>query len=98
MFYQTRGFYLLAAVFVILASASVWRLRVGRLRREVAAVFAERLRLSREIHDTLLQSLVGVSLQLDALAHEMTESTGQPAARAVSMRKQLEDYIREARE
>jgi signal transduction histidine kinase/ligand-binding sensor domain-containing protein len=98
MFYQTRGFYLLAAALVMLACGSVWRLRVGRLRREVAAVFAERLRLSREIHDTLLQSLVGVSLQLDALAHEMTESTGQPAARAVSMRKQLEDYIREARE
>ena len=98
MFYQTRGFYLLGAVFVMLAGASVWRLRVGRLRRELAAVFAERLRLSREIHDTLLQSLVGVSLQLDALAHEMTESTGQPLARAVSMRKQLEDYIREARE
>ena len=98
VFYQTRGFYAAGALLLTLAGVSAWRLRIGQLRREMAVVFAERLRLGREIHDTLLQSLVGVSLQLDALAHEVNESATQAAARAVSMRKQLEEYIREARE
>jgi signal transduction histidine kinase len=45
----------------------VYRLRVRQIRLRFAAVFKERLRLAREIHDTLAQAFVGISSQLDAL-------------------------------
>ena len=54
-------------------------------------------RLSREIHDTLLQSLVGVALQFDALAGELPSSSGRTKEQLVRMRKQVEEHIREAR-
>ena len=42
--------------------------RLRLVRRQFSLVLAERARLSREIHDTLLQSLVGVALQFDAIS------------------------------
>jgi signal transduction histidine kinase len=44
-----------------------YQLRVRQIRSRFAAVFKERLRLAREIHDTLAQAFVGISSQLDAL-------------------------------
>ena len=58
----------------------------------------ERTRLSREIHDTLLQSLVGVALQFDALAGDLPASAGRTRDQLVRMRRQVEEYIREARQ
>ena len=45
----------------------VYQLRVRQIRLRFAAVLKERLRLAREIHDTLAQAFVGISSQLDAL-------------------------------
>jgi signal transduction histidine kinase len=62
-------------------------------------VLAERTRMSREIHDTLLQSLVGLAMQLDNLGHSLADG---PVANARStvlrMRRNVEAYIREARQ
>jgi signal transduction histidine kinase len=55
------------------------------------------MRLSREIHDTLLQGVVGVALQLDNVSND----GGMPArskATLQDMRDQVEAYIREARQ
>ena len=41
--------------------------RRSSIRLRFAAVLKERLRLAREIHDTLAQAFVGISAQLDAL-------------------------------
>jgi len=75
-FYQTWWFYGVSALTLALALWIIWQLRVRHLQREFSLVLGERVRVSREIHDTLLQSLVGVALQLDALS----EAAG-PAAR-----------------
>src|SRR3954465_14759269 len=68
------------------------------VHREFAAVLAERLRLSREIHDTLLQNLLGLALQFDVLAEGLETLTADAKYRLVRIRKQVEGYVREARQ
>ncbi len=67
-FYQTIWFYLLllavAGGVVLLA----FRLRLLRAEREFRAVLAERNRIAREVHDTLAQGYVGVSVHLEVLS------------------------------
>src|SRR5207244_1252540 len=60
-------------------------------------VLGERVRVSREIHDTLLQSLVGVALQLDALS-EAAGPVGFMKDTLVRTRRDVEEYIRETRQ
>jgi len=72
--------------------------RIRMVRREFAAVLAERLRLGREIHDTLLQNLVGLALQFDALADGVGTVTADARHRLIRIRKQVEGYVREARQ
>ena len=68
------------------------------MRRQFLLLLGERVRLSREIHDTLLQSLVGVALQLDAVAYDAGTASGSRPEQFVYLRKQVEEYIREARQ
>jgi signal transduction histidine kinase len=96
-FYQARWFYGASALACVAFVVSGWRLRSRALRRKVEAVYAERLRISREIHDTLLQSLVGTTLQLDAAFHEVPEQQSRTRGALLAMRRQIEDYIVEAR-
>jgi signal transduction histidine kinase/ligand-binding sensor domain-containing protein len=99
MFYQTQWFYGLCVLAVVLAVAGGWRLRVQGVRRQFALVLAERIRMSRAIHDTLLQGLAGLALQVDDLSH--TIETTEPRAtrdRVLRIRKQVEEYMREARQ
>jgi len=96
-FYQARWFYCASAITVLFVVVSGWRLRSRALRRKVEAVYAERLRISREIHDTLLQSLVGTTLQLDAASHDLPAHQSTTRSALLAMRRQMEDYIVEAR-
>ena len=96
-FYQTTWFYGASLAGFALLLAAAWQVRVHRIRREFKLVLAERARLSREIHDTLLQSLVGVALQFDGIATALDASS--PALRQlVKIRRHVEAYIREARQ
>ncbi len=70
-FYRTTWFYAVCAASVLLSLWGLWRFRLEFVRRQFALVLAERVRMSREIHDTLLQSLVGVLLQFDAIAKSL---------------------------
>ena len=97
-FVQTRAFFVGSAVLLGLCAVGVWKLRIRMVHREFAAVLAERLRLSREIHDTLLQNLVGLALQFDALADGLGTLTADARYRLVRIRKQVEGYVREARQ
>jgi signal transduction histidine kinase len=49
------------------AAWMIYRLRIRQIRSRFAVVLKERLRLAREIHDTMAQAFVGISSQLDAL-------------------------------
>jgi signal transduction histidine kinase/ligand-binding sensor domain-containing protein len=96
-FYRTSWFLASAVLAIIGIVATTWRLHLIRVRRQFSFVLGERLRLSREIHDTLLQSLVGVALQCDALADEIEHDS--PAREQFRrLRREVQDHIRDARQ
>jgi signal transduction histidine kinase/ligand-binding sensor domain-containing protein len=97
-FYQTRWFSALCAALVILAACAAWTMRLRQERKRFSVLLAERVRLSREIHDTLLQGLVGVALQCDALATHMQTAAPEISERFVRLRKQAQRYIKESRQ
>jgi signal transduction histidine kinase len=99
MFYQTRWFMVSVAAALVLVVGAAWRLHVRSVRRRFALLIGERARLSRELHDTLLQNLVGIALQFDAIANDpqFSFSPGQ-RQHFVRMRRRVEAYMREARQ
>ena len=97
-FYRTTWFYgaCLAALALLLWGAH--QVRVRQLRWHYSAVLAERARLGREIHDTLLQGMVGVALQIHSLLDRVDGvGAGDVASRLTRARDTLEHYIRETR-
>jgi len=73
-----------------------WQFRMRQLRKEFSAVVEERMRLSREIHDTLLQSFVGIGLQLDSVSHDLRDGSSRVRAQLARMRKEIEESVIEA--
>ncbi|MGB6689338.1 MAG: two-component regulator propeller domain-containing protein [Terracidiphilus sp.] len=67
-FYQTIWFYVLAIVAMAGAIFLLLRRRLRLAESEFRAVLGERNRIAREIHDTLAQGYVGISVQLELLA------------------------------
>jgi len=80
-FYQTIWFYILLGLAVIGLVLLALRLRLLHAEREFRAVLGERNRIAREIHDTLAQGYVGVSVQLEVL-HELLRQHRVSAAAA----------------
>jgi signal transduction histidine kinase/ligand-binding sensor domain-containing protein len=95
-FYETLWFYLLLivalAMLVYLAVRLVVRRRVHRAEREFSAVSAERSRIAREIHDTLAQGYVGISLQLEILGELLRHNRPDKAAQHLVL---TQDLVRE---
>jgi signal transduction histidine kinase/ligand-binding sensor domain-containing protein len=96
MFYQSPWFYAAIAATLVAAFGLAWQVRLRKVRKEFALLLGERARIGREIHDTLLQGLVGVSLQCDSIAADLDTDTGIKRDKFVRMRKQVQEYIREA--
>ncbi|WP_433966355.1 sensor histidine kinase [Tunturiibacter gelidiferens] len=78
---------LIAAVALLL-----YRLRVRRLESQFQAVLAERNRVAREIHDTLAQSFVGVSVQLELTSQLLAQSHISEAGQQIDRTR---TYVRE---
>ncbi len=73
-FFQTWWFRLLAVAIVALLAYGLYYWRVRQVRARFSAVLAERNRIAREIHDTLAQGFVGVSLQLEVVSRLLNSS------------------------
>jgi ligand-binding sensor domain-containing protein len=97
-FYQTAWFPLACAGLLAFAGWGIWRFRLAQVRKQFGIVLGERVRLSREIHDTLLQSLVGVAIQCEVLAKDVERSPGGARESLVRLRRQVEGHIREFRQ
>jgi len=91
-FYQTIWFYLLLLAFAAALVFLVLRLRLLRAQREFSAVLAERNRIAREVHDTLAQGYVGVSVQLEVLSELLRQNKNEAAARHLDTTRQ---HVRE---
>ena len=96
--HETPWFFAMLALLVSAAAAFAWRVNARVARQRFALVLGERTRLSREIHDTLLQSLVGLSLQIETLAKGPNPPAEPLRDRLVRLRRQVEEHIREARQ
>ncbi|HWL11279.1 MAG TPA: two-component regulator propeller domain-containing protein, partial [Planctomicrobium sp.] len=70
-FYETWWFYLFAALLLGIGIWGIFRLRMMQLRAQFQAVMAERLRIARELHDTLLQGFSGITMQMQALSNQL---------------------------
>jgi signal transduction histidine kinase len=88
-FYRRWWFLLLALFTLIWLSMILYRVRVQRLQLSFEAVLAERNRIAREIHDTLAQDFVGVSLQLDLVSQLLARSSLPEAASQVKATRSL---------
>jgi signal transduction histidine kinase len=73
--YQTAWFMVICVVTILLATAALIRLRVRMAARTLRLRFEERLeeraRVAQDLHDNLLQDVMGISLQLE-IADELT--------------------------
>ena len=77
-FYQTYWFLFLCIACGVLALWAVYRLRVGQIARAISVRFdaqlTERIRIARELHDTLLQTVQGSKLIADNALSEANDS------------------------
>jgi len=91
-YYQTAWF----LVLLLLAAAGMivllLRLRLRRAEGEFRAVLGERNRIAREIHDTLAQGYVGISVQLEVLAELLRLRKPEEASKHLDLTR---DYVRE---
>lgn len=96
-FYQTRWF--VAAMFAlgVLLVVLIYRLRVAQISRMLSARFderlAERTRVAREIHDTLLQTVQGSKMVADHALKNSTDHT-----RLLRAMEQLSTWLAQATE
>jgi hypothetical protein len=96
-FYRASWFYGLCVTVVAAVCWMVWWLRVRAIRNEFALVVAERARVSREIHDTLLQSLGALTLQLEIVSRQIDPSQTKARQAMQRLRKHVVQCVREAR-
>jgi len=96
-FYQTRLFSLVTFMIVAGIAYALYLWRVNRVRTQFYAVIAERNRIAREIHDTLAQGLVGISVQLQ-LIKRLIPSSKQSAEEVLDSTQELvQNSLNEAR-
>jgi signal transduction histidine kinase/ligand-binding sensor domain-containing protein len=90
-FYQTLWFVALCGLVVLTLCVLVYRLRIRLAARELSARYeeriAERTRLAQDLHDSLVQEILGISLQLE-IAEEVTppgSRAREPLGRALDL-------------
>ncbi len=91
-YYQTLWFYALLLAAMMGSIFLLIRRRLRLAEREFRAVLGERSRIAREIHDTLAQGYVGVSVQLELLAELLRLKKLEAAAKQLDATRQ---YVRE---
>ena len=96
-FYQTRWFIAAMVAFGFLLVFLIYRLRVAQISRMLSARFderlAERTRVARELHDTLLQTVQGSKMVADHALKNTADHT-----RMVRAMEQLATWLAQATE
>lgn len=97
-FYQTVWFYALCALFL---GSLIWAgflLHLAQTKARYTAVLAERSRLAREMHDTVIQGCVGVSTLLEATSSVEPPPSEMARDLLDRARTQIRQTLAEARE
>ena len=100
-YYQTTWFRLLCVAAFAALLWALYKLRLHQMQRQFAvgleARVGERLRIARELHDTLLQSFQGVSFQLHAVRKLLLRKADNAPEVLDDAILTTEDAIREGR-
>jgi len=91
-FYQTVWFYALLLAAMAGLVVLLLKLRLRRAEGEFRAVLGERNRIAREIHDTLAQGYVGISVQLEVLSELLHKNKLEAAAKHLDLAR---GFVRE---
>ena len=86
-YYQRVWFWPMCVVALGIAIWLAYQLRIRRLREHFSLILTERNRIARELHDTLIQGLSGITMEMQALAARM---------RSPEERGMLDDIILDA--
>jgi ligand-binding sensor domain-containing protein/signal transduction histidine kinase len=97
-FYETWWFYLLCGLVLAVIAWSLYQIRVRRIRTRFEVVLAERTRLAREMHDTVIQGCTGISALLEAVASTPVDQQSAKDDLLDYARTQARTTIQEARE
>jgi signal transduction histidine kinase len=76
--YRRPWFYLLCGLVLVPLSVLVHRARMARLHAQYVVMFAERSRMARELHDTLLQGMSAVAMQLNTIRARLSDAPDGP--------------------
>jgi ligand-binding sensor domain-containing protein/signal transduction histidine kinase len=76
-FYQQSWFYLACALLVAGLGRFAYVFRIRHMEQQFGAILAERSRIARELHDTLLQGFSGVTMEMQALAGRLPDGPRQ---------------------
>src|SRR3984893_13022620 len=101
-FYQTRWFSLLSALVLIILAWGAYRLRVWQVMTHLRDLFEERLkertRIAQELHDSLIQDVMGISLQIEVTDELLPANfpAKQSLSRALRLSKSALDAGRRA--
>ncbi len=69
-FHQTGWFFALVGMFLMACIWQLHRFRVAQVSAGMHARMQERTRIARELHDTLLQGMLGISMQMYAASQK----------------------------
>jgi len=72
--YQRAWFFPLCALGIALAGGAMYQLRIRRLKDRFDLILAERGRIARELHDTLIQGFSGITMAMQAMAARLPSS------------------------
>ncbi len=95
--YQTWWFRALLLLACGALGLQLYRLRVRSVESRFDAVLAERTRIAREIHDTLAQDIVGISVQLELVSRLLGSSVEAARAQLDAARSLVKSSLAEAR-
>jgi ligand-binding sensor domain-containing protein/signal transduction histidine kinase len=96
-FWQTWWFRTLLGLAVLLLGYQIYRMRVRNVELRFNAVLAERTRIAREIHDTLAQDIVGISVQLELVSRLLGSSLDAARTQLDAARSLVKSSLAEAR-
>jgi ligand-binding sensor domain-containing protein/signal transduction histidine kinase len=96
-YYQTLWFRCCLAVMLLLLGYCIYRWRLQIVAARYQAVLEERTRIAREIHDTLAQGYVGVSVQLEVLSRLLRASPERAAGQLEVTKELVRSSLAEAR-